>query len=171
MIAILDVDYRENDTAVAACVTAHGFGDTAPVGEYTVQVSNVGAYVPGQFYRRELPCLLAVLATLPAPPTVCVVDGYVWLGDTDTPGLGAHLFTALNENKAGSVAVVGVAKTLFPGAEPMAEVRRGGATRPLYVSAAGMPLSDAAEAVRTMHGAFRLPTLIKRTDTLCRGAV
>lgn len=164
MIAILDVDYREDGSAVAACVTAHGFADAAPVAEYTVAVADVLPYMPGQFYRRELPCLLAVLKTLPAPPTVCIVDGYVWLGDTDTPGLGAHLFTALG----GTVAVVGVAKTRFANANPVAEVVRGNSLHPLYVSAAGMPLDDAANAVRGMHGAFRLPTLLKRTDTLCR---
>lgn len=167
MIAILDVDYRDGGIAVAACVLAHDFGDAAPSGECTATIADVLPYVPGQFYRRELPCLLAVLATLPALPTVCVVDGYVWLGDTDTPGLGGHLFAALG----GAVPVVGVAKTLFSGAEPMAPVRRGGAVRPVYVSAAGMRLDAAADAVQRMHGAFRLPTLIKRADTLCRSAV
>lgn len=170
MIAILDVDYRPDGSAVAACVTAHGFADAAPAAEYTVRVAGVEAYVPGQFYRRELPCLLAVLKALPAPPAVCVVDGYVWLGDTNTPGLGAHLFAALNEN-GGSVAVVGVAKTRFANAAPVAEVLRGAAsTRPLFVSAAGMLLDDAAKAVETMHGAYRLPTLLKRVDSLCRAA-
>ena len=165
MMAFLDVDYRPDGSAVAACVSAQGFADAAPVSEHTAIVAEAEPYVPGQFYRRELPCLLAVLATLPAPPMVCVVDGYVWLGDTDTPGLGAHLFDALG----GSVAVVGVAKTRFANAAPVAEVLRGESLSPLYVSAAGMPLDDAADAVRQMHGAFRLPTLLKRVDSLCRG--
>ncbi|MBC7809104.1 MAG: endonuclease V [Akkermansiaceae bacterium] len=166
MIAIFDVDYRADGTAVAACVTADDWADAAPVGEYTTPIPEVAPYEPGQFYKRELPCLLAVIATLPGPPTVCVVDGYVWLGDENTPGLGAHLFNALG----GMIPVVGVAKTRFAGAEPVAEVLHGATetTRPLYVSAVGVPLADAAEAVRRMHGTFRLPTLIKRVDSLCR---
>ena len=175
MIAIFDVDYRADGTAIAACVTAGDWADAAPSGEYTAPIAEVAPYEPGQFYRRELPCLLAVIATLPAPPTVCVVDGYVWLGNENTPGLGAHLFDALG----GTIPVIGVAKTRFAGtaetrfregAEPVAEVPHGATetTRPLYISAVGVPLAQAAGRVRRMHGAFRLPTLIKRVDSLCR---
>lgn len=166
MIAIFDVDYRADGTAVAACVTVNDWAEGTPVGEYTVRVAEVQPYEPGQFYKRELPCLLAVLNTLPETPTVCVVDGYVWLGDETRPGLGAHLFTA----RGGTVPVVGVAKTRFAGAGPVAEVLHGEteSTRPLYVSTVGMPLSDAAAHVRRMHGPFRLPTLIKQVDALCR---
>ena len=168
MIAIFDVDYRADGTAVAACVMVKDWIDAAPAGEYTVRVSEVAEYQPGQFYKREMPCLLALIDTLPEPPTTCVVDGYVWLGDETTPGLGGHLYTALGD----ATPVVGVAKTRFTGAEPVAEVMHGetATTRPLYVSAVGIPLADAAKHVQSMHGAFRLPTLIKRVDTLCRTA-
>ncbi len=168
MIAVLDVDYREDNGAVAACVVASDWTDASAVGEYAVRVYPVAPYEPGQFYKRELPCLLAVLETLPAMPSVCVVDGYVWLGDETRPGLGAHLFTALG----GTIPVVGVAKTRFAGAAPVAEVLHGtgDAVRPLYVSAVGVLLANAAERVARMHGPFRLPTLCKRVDALCRAA-
>lgn len=39
----------------------------------------IAPYQPGEFYRRELPCLLAVLACGPVAEVI-VVDGYVWLG-------------------------------------------------------------------------------------------
>lgn len=168
MLVILDVDYRADGSAVAACVTANGWADAVPAGEYTALIPEVEPYQPGQFYKRELPCLLAVLRTLPTPPTACVVDGYVWLGDETKAGLGAHLYNALG----GTIPVIGVAKTRFAGAEPVAEVLHGEteSTRPLYVSAVGVALADAAESVRQMHGPFRLPTLIKRVDSLCRTA-
>jgi deoxyinosine 3'endonuclease (endonuclease V) len=51
-------------------------------------------YVPGQFYKRELPLLRAVIDNLPSRPSMLIIDGYVWLGATDAPGLGAHLFEA-----------------------------------------------------------------------------
>jgi hypothetical protein len=35
-------------------------------------------YEPGQFYRRELPYVLALLESLESSPAV-VVDGFVWL--------------------------------------------------------------------------------------------
>ena len=40
-------------------------------------LANVADYVPGQFYKRELP---GILSRLTAPPQVIVVDGYVYLG-------------------------------------------------------------------------------------------
>ncbi len=40
------------------------------------------------FYLRELPWIQAVLAKLDDPPEVIVVDGYVWLDEQESPGLG-----------------------------------------------------------------------------------
>ncbi len=56
MIAILDVDYRADGTAVAACVTARDWADDKPLNEHTTLVPEVALYEPGQFYKRELPC-------------------------------------------------------------------------------------------------------------------
>jgi deoxyribonuclease V len=163
MIACLDVDYRD-DHAIAACVLLNDWADAAPAEERTARVSPVEAYTPGQFYRRELPCLLAVLEPALDGVTVAVVDGYVWLGDEGKPGLGAHLYEALGR----TVPVVGVAKTRFRDAAPVAEVTHGGSVNPLFVSAVGMELETAAEKVRAMHGPNRIPTALKRVDQLCR---
>jgi deoxyribonuclease V len=124
----------------------------------------VAPYEPGRFYLRELPCLLAVLARAPAPLAAAVVDGYVWLADETRPGLGAHLFESLG----GTVPVVGVAKTRFAGAERALPVTRGDSLRPLWVTAAGIDPTEAAEHVRRMHGPFRIPTALRRVDRLCR---
>jgi deoxyribonuclease V len=126
-------------------------------------MAQVAPYQPGQFYRRELPCLLSVLATVAEPLEAIVVDGYVWLSD-DRPGLGAHLYEALGHREA----VIGVAKTRFAGAEAE-PVIRGGSRRPLYVSAAGLERAAAARHIERMHGTYRLPTLLRRVDQLCRG--
>jgi deoxyribonuclease V len=45
---------------------------------------------------------------------------------------------------------------------------RGDSSRPLYVTALGVDVETAAEDVRRMHGRFRLPTMLKRADRLCR---
>jgi deoxyribonuclease V len=162
MIACLDVAYG-NAAGYAAGVTFCRWADANPVEERVVQVSNVQAYEPGQFFRRELPCLMAVLKGLP-PMDLVIVDGYVWLGDSNKPGLGAHLYQALGERTA----VVGVAKTKFEGAESASEVVRGRSTRLRFITAAGMSPECAAEHVRSMHGPYRVPTLLKRVDELCR---
>lgn len=163
-VGFLDVDYRD-DGAVAACVLAEEWADARPAAETVVRIAEVEPYQPGAFFRRELPCLLAVLEAAPARPEVVVVDGYAWLGGEDEPGLGAHLFRALE----GRVPVVGVAKTRFERARLAEEVLRGDSRKPLFVTAAGMDAGLAARLVAAMHGPFRIPTLLKRVDALCRG--
>jgi deoxyribonuclease V len=164
MIACVDVDYREKE-AVAACVLFRAWTDADSASEHVERLPGVEPYRPGEFYRRELPCLLAVLRDVAEPLETVVIDGYVWLRDEDTPGLGGHLFEALGR----SVPIVGVAKTRFAGASAEA-VCRGDSRRPLYVSAAGMERVVAARCVQLMHGPYRIPTLLKRVDQLCRQA-
>jgi deoxyribonuclease V len=165
MIACVDVDYRDPE-AVAACVLLRAWADDTSAAELVEHIARVELYQPGHFYLRELPCLLAVLGKVSVPPEAVVVDGYVWLGGDDSPGLGGHLYAALG----GIVPVVGVAKTHFAGARSGRTVRRAGSRRPLYVTAAGMDVEAAARHVAGMHGAFRIPTMLKRVDQLCREA-
>ena len=100
MIACVDVDYRE-EGAVAACVLFRAWEDEHPAGELVEHIAEVEPYQPGQFYRRELPCLLAVLGPVAEGLEAVVIDGYVWLGDEGTPGLGGHL---LGDKTTASVA-------------------------------------------------------------------
>jgi len=127
------------------------------------RITEVEAYQPGQFYRRELPCLLRVLTNVTEPLEAIVIDGYVWLGE-NRPGLGAHLYEAL----ARSVPIIGVAKTHFRGAVAE-EVCRGDSRRPLFISVAGLSAQTAADHIRSMHGPYRLPTMLAKVDHLCRG--
>ena len=161
VLACLDVAYRPEP--VAACLFFAGWGDAAPASERVVRLMVTEPYVPGEFFRRELPALLRALEDAP-PLEAVMVDGYAWLGE-GRPGLGARLHEALG----GKVPVIGVAKTPFKSAEDVAvPVLRGGSGRPLWVTAAGMDAALAAERVRSMHGEHRLPTLLKRVDQLCR---
>lgn len=160
MIAIVDVHYRPKG-AVAACVVADDWTAPAPAAEFVEHIPEVSCYVSGEFYKRELPCLIAVLARA---GDVVVIDGYVWLG-RGRSGLGGHLHDQLNQMRS----VVGVAKTRFLGAAGVdVPVLRGTSKSPLWVTAIGMEPSSAAECVRSMHGAHRIPTLVKRVDRLCR---
>jgi len=166
VIALLDVDYRGTG-ARAACVLAESWTDDTPVSEHALDIRSVEAYEPGNFYRRELPCLLEVLGTLDSKPSIAVVDGYVWLDDQARPGLGFHLHQAL-ESK---VPVVGIAKTAFAGVEAAAQVAkvlRGESKRPLFVTAVGIQLAVAGNLVQSMAGAHRIPSLVAAVDRLAR---
>ena len=167
-IALVDVHY-DGSSARAACVLSESWEADSTLDEQVLRIGRVKPYEPGRFYRRELPCLLAVLGLLGTVPDVVVIDGYVWLSSRDRPGLGARLHEALR----GGTAVVGIAKTAFLGAGSspvVATVYRGGSLRPVYVTAAGMSLEVAADHVRRMAGGHRIPELVRRVDRLARGS-
>ncbi|MDN0075152.1 endonuclease V [Crenobacter sp. SG2303] len=166
MIAFLDVGYRENKVR-AACVVATSWEDHVPHATFVCDVDDVLPYEPGHFYRRELPCLLAVLKRVPMPLSILVVDGYVWLSPEGRPGLGAHLYEAMGCR----IPVIGIAKTAFGAAAGSAlveRVYRGRSTRPLFVTSVGLERSVAAELVRRMPGDYRIPEMLQRVDRLTR---
>jgi len=162
MIACLDVDYQD-PRAVAAGIAFRDWGDESVVTERVVSLNDVQPYESGQFFLRELPCLLAVSSLLP-PVQVVLVDGYVWL-EENRPGLGAHLYQSLD----GRVAVIGVAKSRYVGATNVQQITRGKSKQPLYISAVGLNVEQAAKCVYSMHGPYRIPTLLARVDYLSRG--
>ena len=167
MIAFLDVQYSDDhSTARAAILLADQWTDGTARWMNVVDVADVAPYQPGEFFRRELPCLQKALESAPEKPSTIVIDGYVWLDHAGRPGLGAKLFQTLGE----TTPVIGVAKTRFHDA-PGIEVYRNGSSKPLIVTAAGCNEQDAAEHVRTMHGSFRIPTLLRFVDQLARGRV
>lgn len=166
-LAILDVHYRGKG-ARAACVLAGSWEAGTPTSTYFKEVDAVEPYEPGSFFRRELPCLLAVLRLIPSPPDAVVVDGYVWLSSTGRPGLGARLHEALERR----IPVVGIAKSAFAGVEScpaVVPVFRGGSRNPLFVTAVGMEPEVAGQCVRRMAGKHRIPGLVRITDRLSRG--
>jgi deoxyribonuclease V len=166
VLACVDVGYAERD-ARAACVVFARWEDEAPAEEHVVEIDDPAPYVPGEFYKRELPCLLRVLELVRAPLEVIVIDGYVTLDPEGRPGLGARLFEALG----GSTAIVGVAKTSFATATHAVAVKRGRSEKPIFVTARGLSEATAAAYVERMHGDSRIPTLLRRVDRLSRGSL
>jgi deoxyribonuclease V len=63
--------------------------------------------------------------------------------------------------------VVGVAKTRYLSA-PAVPVLRGSSRSPLFVTAAGVEPEVAAGWIESMHGPYRVPTLLRQVDTLAR---
>lgn len=157
----VDVHYPDAGGARAALVV----GDSATFGtvteEHVAELSTVDAYTPGLFFMRELPAILAALAET-ADLDVVIVDGYVDLDPSGRKGLGAYL-----RDHVRSV-VVGVAKSRFGTATHALPVHRGGSTRPLYVTAAGIDPAEAAAMVSAMAGPHRIPDALRRVDRLAR---
>lgn len=165
-IAVLDVAYTAHGAGVA-CVVAEDWSSPVALSEQAAFMPGTPtSYQPGRFYLRELPLLTRAIALLAPSPRTLLIDAYVWLDREGTPGLGARLYEAIGRR----MAVVGIAKTPLAGDDWSAKVLRGAGSRPLRVTAAGLALDEAAAAVERMDGAHRLPTLVKRADTLARRA-
>jgi deoxyribonuclease V len=160
MIGCVDVEYRDK-RAVAGGIVFRDWLDDNVVAERAVSLQGIQPYQSGQFFIRELPWLLAVLRVLPLE--VILIDGYVWLEES-RPGLGAHLYQSLDHR----IPVIGVAKTRYFDAENVQEITRGKSKIPLYISAAGLSVRQAADHVHSMYGPYRIPTLLKRVDRLSR---
>ena len=159
-LVVVDVHYRA-DEAVAACAVAARWSDETPIEERIATTKIEARYEPGRFYLRELPPILSVLELVQSSFEAVVIDGYVDL-DAGKAGLGAHL-----HEKIGGV-VIGVAKTAFRGSTFAATVLRGASRRPLFVTARGVAIADAARLVRHMHGAYRIPSMLRHVDRLAR---
>ena len=162
MFVCVDVHYYD-DNGVASCVVFRDWTDDCGVQEVVKHLRKVRDYMPGFFYKRELPCIMGVLSKAQGPIHAVVIDGYVWLGK-EIPGLGAHLYDKLG----GTCTVIGVAKSRFKGNSFAKPIFRGRSKRPLYITAAGIASQIAAQHIQQMHGKFRIPTLLKRVDSLAR---
>jgi deoxyribonuclease V len=164
MILATDVDYKGNK-ANAAGIVFSKWEDKIIYKEYTVQLEKIKDYIPGQFYKRELPCLTKLLSIVEEDITTIIIDGFVWLDDLYKKGLGAYLYQKLNK----TIPVIGVAKKSFYSlGENYREIYRGESKSPLFITSAGIDLDKSANCIKNMAGEHRIPTLLKKVDGLCR---
>jgi deoxyribonuclease V len=157
----VDVHYLSSGATRAAAVVAADAAFSGVLADRTALLAEVTPYRPGEFYLRELPPLRAVLYGIRGLDLL-VVDGYADLDPGGRPGLGAHAHAEFG------IPVIGVAKSAFRTATHAIPVLRGTSARPLFVTAAGMSRTDAADLVRHMAGRYRLPDALRRADTLAR---
>ncbi len=161
MLLALDVHYRENTTKAVGVL--FNWEDTEPIEIVTEFIDDVAEYVPGEFYKRELPCLLKVIAKIDLNQLeAIIIDGYVFIDNEKNFGLGGVLWETLNKQ----IPIIGVAKTsFFKNKETVIEVNRGESIKPLFVSAIGFDLNLAALKIKQMHGSYRIPHILKQLDT------
>lgn len=161
MILALDVHYKANYAKNVGVL--FNWADDHPKKLLITQLREVEAYVPGEFYKRELPCLLSVISQVDLSLIeVIMVDGHVYIDNDFGYGLGGHLWEALDKK----VPIIGVAKRPFHANEQTnAAVLRGAGKNPLYVSAIGFDLNEAVQKIKAMHGNYRIPTVLQVLDT------
>ena len=161
--ACFDVKYYDN-FAIIGYVVFENHKSKEPYIADHVKHENIEPYVSGQFYKRELPCLLTAIEQIKVDISLIYVDANVFLGN-DKKGLGWHLHNALE----GKIPVIGISKSLFKESEKVViSVKRESSIKPLFVSSIGIENKKAAKMVEEMHGEFRLPDMIKLADKMSR---
>lgn len=165
MIGIIDVYYLE-DWANAALIGFDNWEQETILLEKIQKDAISDAYVPGQFYKKELPAILKLLEGVPLSLfEIIVVDGYVFLDDNKQPGMGHYLWQALDMQ----IPIIGVAKNKFKLIDQLAiPIFRGESKKPLYVTSVGIDQNVAANFIQEMKGNYRIPELLKAVDQLSR---
>jgi len=160
MLLAIDVHYK---TAYAKAVgVLFNWEDELPQRIIIDTVNDVADYEPGQFYKRELPCILQLLqqANLNTLEAI-IVDGHVYIDNNKAYGLGGHLWEDLGQK----IPVIGIAKKAFHNTEQVSTpVYRGQSQNPLYVSCIGISVQEALAKVQLLHGDYRMPTILKVLD-------
>jgi deoxyribonuclease V len=161
MLLALDVHYREIGSKAVGVL--FDWGSEQPQEIITSYIDSVAEYTPGEFYKRELPCLLKIIDKIDLNQLeAIIIDGYVYIDNEKKYGLGGILWETLNKQ----IPIIGVAKTsFFRNKETVIEVTRGESIKPLFVSAIGFDLELAALKIKKMHGSYRIPSILKQLDT------
>ncbi len=157
-----DVHYKE-ERAKTVCAVFDKWEDETAKSFIIKYLSEVEEYIPGQFYKRELPCIMTVLDDLDLSEVdTIIIDGFVVLDDAGKPGLGHYLYEKLNCK----IPIIGVAKTGFHNnVKNVKQVLRGDSKKPLYVTAAGMDVHEAAMHIQEMSGDYRMPDILREVDS------
>ncbi len=162
MILAFDT-YYTGTNAKTVCLAFQKWTDDKPFHVFEETMEGIADYEPGAFYKRELPCILSLLSVISISDIeVIIVDGYVILDDDGKTGLGGLLFDKLERR----IPVIGVAKSGFHNNKKnVLELFRGKSKKPLYITAKGMGLTLAYNRIKSMHGNYRMPSLLRILDT------
>jgi deoxyribonuclease V len=165
MILTFDSYYFDNKAKTVSI----SFDDWSTEENYKVEtelIENIEEYQSGEFYKRELPCILSLLNKIEIQNvTTIIIDGFVYLDDNKRLGLGGHLYQHLQSK----IPIIGVAKTNFATLEiNKRQLLRGKSIKPLYITSIGIDLDYATELIKNMKGNNRIPTLLKSLDTLTK---
>lgn len=162
----VDTYYYSDTLAFTVGVLFNRWTDDEPAEIISSICTKFSSYIPGEFYKRELPCVLGLLEKVDMDKIeTIIVDGFLRLrfnDGTEKDGLGKKLFDSLNMP---GLKVIGLAKSDFCRTDEIsASLLRGSAVNPLWVQGIGLPDNVAAGNIKMMSGKSRIPKLLKILD-------
>lgn len=166
MMVCLDAHYR-GPIACAAAVVFDDWSAVKPTRWYSTIVKSDVGYEPGRFYLRELAPILTVIKQIMEPIHIFIIDGYCYLSEDFIPGLGSHLYSAIQESSS----VIGVAKNRFKDSRHAEKLFRGDSSRALFITSLGLDPKIAASKIALMAGPYRIPLILKMADQFAREGI
>ncbi|WP_456439817.1 endonuclease V [Psychroserpens sp.] len=165
MILAFDT-YYYTDKAKTVGLQFEYWNDSKESKVFEETLTNLNDYVSGEFYKRELPCILSLLKKIDLNNCeAIIIDGFVVLDDNNRLGLGGYLYHELNCK----IPIIGVAKNDFSRIENhKVKIFRGNSKKPLYITTKGIDLKLASEKITNMSGEYRIPELLKKADSIGR---
>jgi len=164
MILALDVHYRENLAKSVGIL--FNWQDSVPKEIVCEYIYEMEEYIPGQFYKRELPCLLKIIEKIDISILdAIIVDGHIYVDNNFEYGLGGKLYEVLDKK----IPIIGVAKTpFFKNKETIRELYRGESKTPLYISSIGLNLDIVIDCIKNMYGKSRMPYILRDLDKITK---
>lgn len=176
MILALD-SYYKDDTCNTSLVLFENEKSSEPIYTDTIYTKVTSDYIPGEFYKRELPGIEKILTKFIKEhfdwwdkTYIIITDSFVTLknGCDEWKGLGSYLKEYLKSIGYNKV-IYGVAKTNFCDCDKISEViYRGKSKTPLYVQSSTLDNIGVRFMIQNMHGEYRIPTMLKLVDQLSR---
>lgn len=165
MIYIFDSYYNDKET-ITACIGIENWQSENPGLQFSEKSLVESEYISGQFYKRELPGIINLLKKINLKKSdLIIIDGYVYLDDYQSNGLGGYLYEELNKE----IPIIGVAKKKYKLLQNgCREVYRGKSKKPLFVTTAGIDVDRAKKIIEEMPGSFRIPLILKLVDQLSK---
>ena len=173
---LLALDSYYKDDICNTSLVVFNKDEGVPIYQDTIYTKVTSKYVPGEFYKRELPGIKKILKKLiKEHPDIwdsvhaIIVDGYIKLksGDKEWDGLGGHLWNYLIKNGQHKI-IYGIAKSKFGDCDQISyKILRGTSKNPLYVQTTAAPII-VLHTVKYMYGKYRIPTMLKLVDQLSR---
>jgi Deoxyinosine 3''endonuclease (endonuclease V) len=165
MILAFDTYYFDNK-AKTVCISFNSWTENENYEVHSEILENIEDYTSGEFYKRELPCIMSLLKMIDCSKVkAIIIDGFVFLDDNLKLGLGGYLYKEFDSK----IPVIGIAKTNFATIENLKRLLfRGESKKPLYITSIGIDLDKATDLIKNMEGDYRIPTLLKKLDTLTK---
>ena len=172
----IDSYYEGDQDCYTVGVIFKEWTDREPEKIVSCHTKNFSPYIPGQFYKRELPGILELLSQVKLEEyDAIILDSYIDLVDKETgeiiEGLGRHLINSLIENKKlhPGLNIIGVAKSKFGKTGKISEaVLRGKSKKPLWIQSL-RSVKEVRNNIQGMFGENRLPSMLKTLDNSTKG--